>query len=321
MQTEPRLLRRLSVIASHFPCDSAYESHQGHHLHEEADLRGSLECVGSSSSSSGHRLAGKVAIVTGVGTSRSIGYQSAVLMGQHGAKVLCVDIKGDGLEDAVKEIKALGSDAFSMTADVTNESHHKQIINEVLKRWGRLDIYFANAGIVGSAMVHWTDISSEDFERTLRINTLGVFLSIKYAAEAMAKNPSGSGGSIIVTASVAGLRAGAGPSDYSASKAAAINLVQTTAFQLPGSKIRVNAICPGLIETDMTAMTFEMAKQRGTTHKIGQLNPTKRAGQPQEVAPLVLFLASDEATYINGQAIPVCGGLSCALPHVPGRIG
>jgi len=234
--------------------------------------------------------------------------------------VLCVDIKGDGLDDAVKEIKAAGSDAFSMLADVTNESHHKKMIAEVLQRWGRLDIYFANAGVVGSALVHWSEISSEDFERTLKINTLGVFLSIKYAAEAMAKNTP-TGGSIIVTASVAGLRAGAGPSDYSASKAAAINLVQTSAFQLPGSRIRVNAICPGLIETDMTAMTFEMARQRGTTHKIGQLNPTKRAGQPEEVAPLVVFLASDEATYINGQAIPVCGGLSCALPHVPGRIG
>lgn len=269
------------------------------------------------------RLEGKVAIVTGVGSKISIGYQSAVAFGREGAKVLCVDVDSQHLEEAAKEIQSAGSDAVGLVADVTKD--HETIVSKVLERWGRLDIYFANAGVMGAGLVGWKDISSEVFMKTLQVNTLGVFLGIQSAVKAMERNKdpvSGvpTGGSILVTASVAGLRAGAGPSDYSASKAAVISLVQTIAFQLPGTRIRVNAICPGLIETGMTSPVFEMARERGTVHKIGQLNPTKRAGNADEVAKLAVFLASDEASYVNGQAIPVDGGLSCALPHVPGRI-
>ena len=129
-----------------------------------------------------------------------------------------------------------------------------------------------------------------------------------------------SGGSIIGTASVAGLRSNAGSTPYSASKAAVVSLAQTTAFQLAGTGVRVNAICPGLIETGMTAPTFEAARARGTERKIGQLNPLKRAGYADEVARVALFLASDEASYVNGQAWAVDGGLSGGHPFVPGKI-
>jgi len=127
-------------------------------------------------------------------------------------------------------------------------------------------------------------------------------------------------GSIIATASVAGLRSNAGPTDYSASKAAVISLMQTTSYQLAGTGIRCNAICPGVIETGMTSIMYEMARARGTEKKIGQLNPLKRGAVADEVARVALFLGSDESSYVNGQAWAVCGGLSAGHPFVPGRL-
>lgn len=127
-------------------------------------------------------------------------------------------------------------------------------------------------------------------------------------------------GSLILTASVAGLRANAGPTAYSASKAAVVSLAQTTAFQLAGTKIRANALCPGVIETGMTAPMYEMARARGTTQKIGQLNPLKRGAHADEVARVALFLGSDESSYVNGQAWAVDGGLSAGHPYVPGKM-
>ena len=122
------------------------------------------------------------------------------------------------------------------------------------------------------------------------------------------------GGSIIATASVAGLRSGAGGPAYSASKAGVINLVKVAATQLAGANIRVNAICPGLIETGMTEFIFERARAKGQTDQIGHLNPMKRGGTPIEIANAALFLASEESSYVNGQAIVVDGGLSASHP-------
>jgi NAD(P)-dependent dehydrogenase (short-subunit alcohol dehydrogenase family) len=128
-------------------------------------------------------------------------------------------------------------------------------------------------------------------------------------------------GSIIGTASVAGLRSNAGSSDYSASKAGVVSLAQTISYQLAGTGIRINAICPGLIETGMTAPMFEAARARGTGRKVGQLNPLKRAAHADEVARVALFLGSDESSYVNGQAWAVDGGLSAGHPVVPGKLG
>lgn len=132
------------------------------------------------------------------------------------------------------------------------------------------------------------------------------------------KHPSGS---IIGTASVAGLRSNAGASDYSASKAGVISLAQTLAYQLAGTGIRANVLCPGVIETGMTAAMYEAARARGTERKIGQLNPLKRGAHADEVARVALFLASDESSYVNGQAWAVDGGLSAGHPFVPGKLG
>lgn len=195
------------------------------------------------------------------------------------------------------------------------------VCQDALDKYGRLDVFFANAGIVGTQLF-WEE-NSDDFMRMMKVNTLSVFLATKYASRAMLKTSTEKPypkGSIIATASVAGLRSNAGPSDYSASKAAVVSLMQTCAYQLVGTGIRCNAVCPGLIETGMTKMTYDAARARGSERKIGQLNPLQRGGQPDEIARAVLFLASDEASYVNAQAWAVDGGLSGGMPFVPGKL-
>ena len=184
-----------------------------------------------------------------------------------------------------------------------------------VEEYGGLDVCFANAGISGG-LVPFFEETAERWTQVLKINLIGTFLAAKHAALAMV--PRG-WGSIICTASVAGLRSGAGGLPYSASKAGVISLVQTAANQLAGTGVRVNAICPGLIETGMTRPIFEQARARGSERKIGQLNPLRRPGAPGEIAQTALFLASDASSYVNGQAIAVDGGLSTSHPVVMRR--
>ena len=175
---------------------------------------------------------------------------------------------------------------------------------------GGLDIFYANAGISGG-LASLFEQEVGDWEEILRVNLIGPWLAVKHAAPAMKER---GGGSIIATASVAGLRAGAGGPAYSASKAGVIRLVQVAATQLAGSNIRVNAICPGLIETGMTRGLYDMARAAGKEEQIGHLNPMKRGGEPDEIAGAALFLASDDASYVNGHALVVDGGLSVSHP-------
>jgi NAD(P)-dependent dehydrogenase (short-subunit alcohol dehydrogenase family) len=209
-----------------------------------------------------------------------------------------------------RSIAADGGEAAAFPADVGDEASVKAYVARAIDAFGGLDVVYANAGISGGltplleqTVDYWTEI--------LRINLIGPFLAIKHAAPLMVAKGAGS---IVLTASVAGLRANAGANAYSASKAGVISLAQTSANSLLGTGVRVNAICPGLIETGMTKPIFDMARQRGTDRKIGQLNPLQRAGEPQEIAAMALFLASDEASYVNGQAFPVDGGLSSTHP-------
>ncbi len=255
------------------------------------------------------RLEGKSAVVTGAASG--IGRASAILFAEHGASVVAVDRAGQ-VEQTVATIRAAGGKAIALARDVSSEKSVAEIMDAAVREFGGLDVCYANAGVSGGA-VPFFETTVEQWTQVLNVNLIGTFLTVKYAAQIMVKKKSGS---IICTASVAGLRSGAGGVPYSASKAGVISLVQTAANQLYGTGVRVNAICPGLIETGMTRPIFENARARGTDQKIGQLNPLRRAGAPSEIAYAALFLASDEASYVNGQALPVDGGLSSSLPVV-----
>lgn len=250
------------------------------------------------------KLAGKVAIITGAGSG--IGRATAQRFAAEGARL----VLGDANDTVRETAAAIGDAATALIIDAGSEADVARLVATATDRFGRLDIAYANAGISGG-LTGLLDQSVADWDAILRVNLIGPFLLIKHAAPVMM---AASGGAILCTASVAGLRSGAGCPAYSASKAGVINLVQTAAQQLSGTGVRVNAICPGLIQTGMTQRAFDYAAEKGVTARIGRLNPLRRAGQPAEVAALALFLASDEASYVNGQAIAVDGGLSSSHP-------
>ncbi len=238
-------------------------------------------------------LSGKVVIVTGAASG--IGKASVELFRSEGAVVVGVDV-GEGAD---------------LRVDAGDEVQVRDLVEQVARDRGGIDVFFANAGISGG----WATIAeqtAEDWAEILRVNLIAPFLAIKHAAPLMQLR---GGGSIICTASVAGLRSGAGGAAYSASKAGVINLVQTAAQQLSGSGIRVNAICPGLIETGMTKSMYDAARGRGQERRIGEINPLKRGGEPAEIAHAALFLASDQSSYVNGTALVVDGGLSSSHPE------
>ncbi|WP_414901557.1 SDR family NAD(P)-dependent oxidoreductase [Sphingomonas flavalba] len=250
------------------------------------------------------KLAGKVAIITGAGSG--IGRATARRFAAEGARL----VLGDASDSVLETAAAIGDAATALVIDAGDEADVARLVATATDRFGQLDIAYANAGISGG-LTGLLDHSVADWDAILRVNLIGPFLLIKHAAPVMI---AAGGGAILCTASVAGLRSGAGCPAYSASKAGVINLVQTAAQQLSGTGVRVNAICPGLIQTGMTQRAFDYAAEKGVTDRIGRLNPLRRAGQPAEVAALALFLVSDEASYVNGQAIAVDGGLSSSHP-------
>jgi NAD(P)-dependent dehydrogenase (short-subunit alcohol dehydrogenase family) len=254
------------------------------------------------------RLEGKSVIITGAGSG--IGRAASLLFSKEGAKLVIVD-RSEGVKDTAKLVSDAGGIVEALMADAGSESDVKAFIDKAVSKYGKLDAIWANAGVSGG-LVPLAEQTVEHWQEVLRVNLIGPFLAIKHSMPHMIKQKSGS---IVCTASVAGLKAGASGHPYGASKAGVISLVQTTAYSLSGTGVRINAVCPGLIETGMTKPVFDRAKERGTQDKIGQLNPLKRAGQPHELAAMGLFLASDDASYVNGQAIPVDGGLTASMPY------
>jgi NAD(P)-dependent dehydrogenase (short-subunit alcohol dehydrogenase family) len=252
------------------------------------------------------RFIDKSIIVTGGGSG--IGRAAARMFAAEGGKVVVAD--KTGAEAVAEEIRAAGGTAEAIEIDAGSEEDVVRTVALACEKFGRLDIAFANAGISGGmANIFDTDVAL--ITEVLRVNLIGPYLMVKHASPRIAE---GGGGAIVMTASVAGIRSGAGSPAYSASKAGVINLAMTSAQQLSGSNVRVNAVCPGLTETGMTKPTFDYAREANKMDRVGRLNPLRRAAQPEELAKAVLFLASDDASYVNGQALAVDGGLSSSHP-------
>ena len=253
------------------------------------------------------RFTDKSIIVTGAGSG--IGRAASLLFATEGGRVLCADIS-DAAEETAAMITDAGGTAQHIKIDAGKEEDVIRAVALACEAHGGLDVMFANAGISGGmANIFDTDVAL--ITEVLRVNLIGPYLAIKHAAPKIAER---GGGAIVLTASVAGIRSGAGSPAYSASKAGVINLAMVSAQQLAGSNVRVNAICPGLTETGMTKPTFDYARDAGKMDKVGRLNPLRRGAQPEELANVAAFLASDEASYVNGQAIAVDGGLSSSHP-------
>ena len=246
-------------------------------------------------------MTGKVAIVTGAASG--IGRATARMFAAAGAEVLACD-RSASIADVA------GERITTMEMDAGNEADVEAAVDRAMELGGRLDVYFANAGITGGVRMA-ADHTPEIWAEVLRVNLIGPFLAVRHAAP---KIEASGGGAILATASVAGMRANAGPMAYSASKAGVINLVQNAAFSLAGTGVRINAICPGLIETEMTRPIYDYARGKGNEAILGLRNPSQRGGEPEEIANVALFLCSPLASYINAQAVPVCGGLSASHP-------
>jgi NAD(P)-dependent dehydrogenase (short-subunit alcohol dehydrogenase family) len=253
------------------------------------------------------RFANRSVIVTGAASG--IGRAAALLFAREGGRVVVADIS-EAVEDTAAAIIAAGGTARAIRMDAGSEEDVVRTVALACESHGGLHVMFANAGISGGmANIFDTDVAL--ITEVLRVNLIGPFLAIKHAAPRIAE---AGGGAIVLTASVAGIRSGAGSPAYSASKAGVINLAQVAAQQLSGSNVRVNAICPGLTETGMTKPVFDYAREADKLDRVGRLNPLRRGAQPEELAEVAAFLASDAASYVNGQALAVDGGLSSSHP-------
>jgi NAD(P)-dependent dehydrogenase (short-subunit alcohol dehydrogenase family) len=257
------------------------------------------------------RLEGKVAIITGAASG--IGRATAVLFAGQGAKLVLADINEEGLDESLTAVKREGGNAIIKKTNVAVEDEVKKVIDLALKTYSQIDILCNNAGITGG-LADLQEQSAGDWSSVFEVNVMGAVFGTKHVAKHMKERRSGS---IVNTSSVAGIRSGAGGNAYSASKAALINFTQTTACDLGGYNVRVNAVCPGLIETNMTKPIFDYARETGKEEKLGSRCELRRYGKPEEIACAILFLASDEASYITGQALAVDGGNTASL-NLPG---
>ncbi len=256
-------------------------------------------------------MQGKVAVITGAASG--IGRAAAVLFAREKARLVLADLEEAALQETAELVKKEGGEAITRKTDVSSEQEVKALIELAITRYGQVDILCNNAGITGQ-LVDQEQQDGEDWLKVFKVNVMGAVFGTKHVAAHMKERKSGA---IVNTASVAGIRSGAGGNAYSASKAAIINFTQTSACDLGGYHIRVNAVCPGLIETGMTRPVFDYARKAGKEEKLGSRCELRRYGLPEEVAYAILFLASDEASYITGQALPVDGGNTASL-NLPG---
>jgi len=249
------------------------------------------------------KLDGKVAVITGAASG--MGRATALRFVQEGAAVVVGDLNSQGGELVVSEIAAAKGRAVFQRTDVSSEDDIKAMIARALQEYGRLDITYNNAGVSG-ATGRIENIKIQDWDKTFAILTRAVFLGIKYSIEPMRKV---GGGSIISTSSVAGLRGVAGLCAYSAAKAAVVSITESAAIDLGHDRIRVNCICPGGIVTPMTYLGIPGGEEAAVKN-LARMQPIPRAGKPEDIAAMALFLASDDAEWITGTAMVVDGGMN-----------
>ena len=254
------------------------------------------------------RLDGKIAVVTGA--AGVIGRATTELLAERGARIVAVDRKREDLEDAIKGLPA-SAEPLAVTADVSDEDEVADYVRAAVDRFGTIDVFYNNAGVEGEVRPI-TQYPLETFRRVLDVNVVGVFLGMKHVLPVMLKQNKGS---IINTASIAGLIGSPQIAVYSASKHAVIGLTRSAAWECTGTGVRVNCVCPGMIDSRMLSAILE-GRNTGNTpvpqQKIVERIPARRLGQASEVASIVAFLASDEASYVSGSAYTVDGGRTAA---------
>jgi NAD(P)-dependent dehydrogenase (short-subunit alcohol dehydrogenase family) len=246
------------------------------------------------------KLQGKVALITGAGSG--MGRAASLLFAREGAKLAAADVNVESATDTVKMIKAEGGDAIAIRADVSRAADAESMVNETVKRYGGLDIIYNNAGIEGEG-AFLAQMSEKAFDRVIAINLRGVWLGMKYALPAMVQR---GGGSVINTASIAGLVAVKGSAAYSAAKAGVIALTRVAALEYGRYNIRVNCICPGSIDTPMVA---RISGEGGMSPQaVSRISLLGRIGKPEEIARTALFLASDDSSFATGAPFIIDGG-------------
>jgi NAD(P)-dependent dehydrogenase (short-subunit alcohol dehydrogenase family) len=254
-------------------------------------------------------LEGKVALVTG-GTS-GIGRETAVLFAKAGAKVVVAGRREPEGKETIELVRAAGGDGLFVKTDVSKASEVETLVKKVVEKFGRLDVAFNNAGIEGV----WSSIvseSEEDWDRTFDINLKGVWLCLKYEMRQMLKQ--GGGGAIVNMASVAGLIGLAGAAAYCASKHGVIGLTKCVALETARSGIRINAVCPAVVETPMADRLYSAPQ---VNKFVLGLHPVGRFGKPMEIAEAVVWMCSDRASFMTGQSLVLDGGF-LAGPNPPG---
>jgi 3-oxoacyl-[acyl-carrier protein] reductase len=247
----------------------------------------------------GHRrLVDKVAIITGAG--RGIGQATALKFASEGAKVVVCDVSPEWIEDTVEQVGRMGGAAMGHTADVRSLPALRTMVDVVVARWGRVDCLVNNAGIVMDSQLK--NMTDEQFDNVIDINLKGVYNCTRAVVDTMLKQQSGV---ILNASSIVGIYGNFGQTNYAASKFGVIGMMKTWARELGRKGIRANAVCPGFVETAIIKSVPERV-----IRALEERVPLGRLAKPEEIANVFAFLASDEASYINGAVIEVSGGLT-----------
>ena len=250
------------------------------------------------------RLDRKVAVITGAASG--IGRGTALCLAREGAAVVAADLNSQGGEQVIGEIAAAGGQAVFQHTDVSSEPDIKALVDRAVSEYGRLDIMYNNAGLVG-AVGPIEKLNADDWDKTIAVLLRAVFLGIKHAVEPMRK---AGGGSIISTSSIASFLPSPYGAAYAAAKGAVISLTRAAALQLGPDRIRVNCICPGAINTPIWGSMPAFSDPVAVAQLLDQFQTIPRVGRPEDIASMVLFLASDESEWVTGQAMIVDGGLT-----------